>query len=87
MKSDKNDRPLVVQLAGHDIKQMLFAAKELQKIADAIDINFGCPQNIAKKGRYGAFLLNHPDIIRNIVKTLSTELDIPIFCKIRILDD
>jgi len=65
---------------------MLKAAKMLQKHADAIDINFGCPQGIAKRGHYGAFLLEELQLVRRIVRTLSQGLDIPLFCKIRILD-
>ena len=30
---------------------------------DAIDINLGCPQAIAKRGNYGSFLLEKPEII------------------------
>ena len=37
---------------------------------DAIDINLGCPQAIAKRGNYGSFLLEKPEIIMYSIKLM-----------------
>lgn len=64
------DRPLVAQICGHDPETMVKAAKMLEDEVDAIDVNFGCPQGIAKRGRYGSFLLEEPELVEKIVKAL-----------------
>lgn len=61
------------------------AAKMLEDEVDAIDINLGCPQGIARRGHYGAFLLSEPDLICSIVKLLHDNLKVPVTCKIRLL--
>ena len=49
------DRPLVVQFAANDPAVLLEAALHAQALgADAVDINFGCPQRRASEGHYGA---------------------------------
>lgn len=85
--TDKDDRPLVVQICGNKPELMLAAARKLEKHCDAIDVNLGCPQNIAKKGRYGAFLQDDWELVGKIVSLLSQNLSVPVFCKIRIFED
>lgn len=68
------DRPLIVQFCGNDPQQILTSAKVLEPYCDAVDINLGCPQDIAKKGRYGAFLQDEWDLIYDIGKSQSSSL-------------
>lgn len=42
-------------------------------------------QGIAKRGHYGAFLLEEWDLLARIVSTLSKNLSVPVTCKIRLL--
>ncbi|KAG8977457.1 hypothetical protein FRB90_008815, partial [Tulasnella sp. 427] len=57
------DRPLFIQFAANDPDLLLKSAKMVEPFADAIDINFGCPQDIARRGRYGAYLCEDWDLI------------------------
>jgi len=43
-ETNESDRPLFIQLCGDDPKILLQAGKMVEKFADAIDLNFGCPQ-------------------------------------------
>ena len=84
-----HDRPLVVQFAANDPDQLLAAAKicESNDLCDAIDLNLGCPQKIAKRGRFGAFLLEEFDLLRRLVGTLHSHCSLPVTCKIRLIGD
>ena len=81
----ENDRPLFGQLAGHDPQVVLSAARLIEDSVSAVDLNFGCPQAIARKGRYGAFLLEEPGVPVQPVETLARELSVPVTAKVRIL--
>lgn len=84
--TDDEDRPLVVQICGDNPEEMAITCKNIEKHCDAIDINFGCPQEIAKKGHYGSFLQDEWDLVEKIVKTCAESIQIPLFCKIRVFD-
>ena len=43
------DRPLVAQFCGHDAATLLAACRLVEGQVDAVDLNLGCPENIAKK--------------------------------------
>ncbi|EIW74043.1 Dus-domain-containing protein [Coniophora puteana RWD-64-598 SS2] len=78
------DRPLVVQFCGNDPETLLQAAKVVEDHCDAIDINLGCPQDIAKRGKYGSFLMEDWDLIYKLVNILHVNLKIPVTAKFRV---
>jgi tRNA-dihydrouridine synthase 1 len=85
-----DDRPLIIQLNGSDERELLSAALALSSHADAIDLNLGCTQKIAKRGRFGYFMANTDSRRRaalDIVRKLVESLTIPVTVKIRLLSD
>jgi tRNA-dihydrouridine synthase 1 len=80
------DRPVFVQFCSNEPADLLAAAKEVEKHCDAVDLNLGCPQGIARKGHYGAFLQEEPDLIFKLIRTLHENLEVPVTAKIRILE-
>lgn len=80
-----SDRPLIAQLCGSNVEHMITTALAVAPFVDAIDINCGCPQSIAKRGVYGAFLLEQEDALLTVVRHLLAVLDIPLTVKVRLL--
>ncbi|CCF56977.1 hypothetical protein KAFR_0B06800 [Kazachstania africana CBS 2517] len=81
------DRPLIVQFCANDPEYLLAAAKLVQDKCDAVDLNLGCPQGIAKKGHYGSFLMEEWDLIHKLIRTLHDNLDVPVTAKIRVFPE
>lgn len=83
----KEDRPLIAQLAGSDYDTILSSAKDLSQVCDAVDINLGCTQHIAKRGGYGFFMVDTAEKREEVIKLfkkLSENVSVPITAKIRI---
>ncbi|KAL8704759.1 MAG: hypothetical protein Q9201_002106 [Fulgogasparrea decipioides] len=81
-----HDRPLIVQFCANDPQDLLQAAQHVFPHCDAVDLNLGCPQGIARKGHYGSFLQESPNLIHSMISTLAENLDVPVTAKMRILD-
>lgn len=82
----KIDRPLFVQFCANDPDHLLQAARYVEPFCDAIDLNLGCPQGIARKGNYGAFLQEDWGLIYKLINKLHLNLDVPVTAKMRILE-
>lgn len=80
------DRPLFVQFCANKPDEFFGAAEFVAPYVDAVDLNLGCPQGIARSGHYGAFLQEDWDTIRNLISRLHQNLSVPITAKMRILE-
>lgn len=84
IKRDENHSPISYQLSGHKPQMIAQCAKYLQKYADMIDINMGCPVNKVVKGTDGCALMRNIDLAENIVRTVKSEISIPLSVKFRL---
>lgn len=81
------EHPISMQIFGADIDSLVNAAKfiDLKSDADIIDINMGCPVNkVAKKSGAGASLLQDPNKVYEIVKSVVEAVSKPVTVKIRL---
>ena len=81
---DENHSPISYQLSGHKPKMMADSAEYLQKFADMIDINMGCPVNKVVKGTDGCALMRNVDLAQEIVRTVKSQISIPLSVKFRL---
>ncbi len=80
----ENHSPISYQLSGHKPEMIADCAVYLQKYADMVDINMGCPVNKVVKGTDGAALMRNPDLAQNIVRTVKSKIQIPLSVKFRL---
>ena len=83
---DPFHRPLSLQMLGDEPVQILDATQQLvEEIQpDIIDINMGCQsKNVTSRGA-GASLMTKPQVVADIVRTLTDHFPIPITAKIRL---
>lgn len=81
----ENERPIGIQIFGHEPEIMAEAAQLAQaKGADFVDINMGCPVPKITKGKDGCALMREPELAREIVTTVRSAIKIPLTVKFRL---
>lgn len=81
---DKDHSIIAYQLSGHKPELMAQAAKILEKYADVIDINMGCPVNKVVKGQDGCALMKNPQLATEVVKEVKSAVQRPVSVKFRL---
>lgn len=79
------DRPVAIQIYGHNIKSMVKAAQAAEEAKpDFIDINFGCPmKKIVRHGAGAAFLKDLPKM-QEMAAEIVRAVQIPVTAKTRL---
>ena len=81
---DMDAEPVAVQIAGADPDQMATAAVLcVERGAQIIDINMGCPAKKVCRQAAGSALLREPELVRRILERVVDAVDVPVTLKIR----
>lgn len=84
MKFLPEERPLSIQIFGHDEERMAMAAEIIEEVgADIVDINCGCPAKKVVKGGGGSSLLRDLPQLEKILRRVRRSVSIPLTMKIR----
>ena len=65
----------------------LAGAEVICRDVAGVDVNMGCPKHFSVSGGMGAALLEKPEVVVDILKTLKRNLPVPVTAKIRLLPD
>jgi tRNA-dihydrouridine synthase B len=81
---DMDAEPRAIQIAGSEPDQMAVAAKLcVDRGAQIIDINMGCPARKVCRKAAGSALLRDPDLVTRIITAVVAAVDVPVTLKIR----
>lgn len=83
---EEGEHPLTMQIFGHDIETMVYAAKLLDTKTDCdiIDINMGCPVTKIVKSQAGSALMKDVDHAIKMTKAIVEAVEKPVTVKMRI---
>lgn len=85
MEIDPCEHPVSMQLFGSEPELMAEVAKSIEdREFDILDINMGCPVPKVVNNGEGSALLKSPDLIEQIVKSVSSAIRKPVTVKVRI---
>jgi len=81
---DLDAEPIAVQIAGSEPEQLAIAANAcVERGAQIIDINMGCPAKKVCRKLAGSALLRDEKLVADILTTVVTAVDVPVTLKIR----
>lgn len=84
LQTDKNERPVVVQLFGNEPELMASIAARIEgRGFDILDINMGCPVPKVVNNGEGCALMKDIELSAKIIKSVSSAISKPVTVKIR----
>ena len=85
LKYHASEHPLAIQLGGSNADDLLEASLIAEgKGFDEINLNVGCPSPRVQNGSFGAVLMKQPCLVRDCLKLLVENTNIPVTVKCRI---
>ena len=86
LKYSKDEHPIILQVGGSNPKEIsqcaLIAKKQFNY--DGFNINLVCPSRKVENGRFGACLMNEPELVGKCIKEIKKNTNIPVSVKCRI---
>lgn len=83
----REGKSVVVQLGSADPEFATEAARKVEPYVGAIDVNMGCPKRFSTQMGSGSVLLSKPDVAESILKALVSSVNVPVTCKVRLLEN
>jgi tRNA-dihydrouridine synthase B len=83
MAISPKERPVALQIFGHNPDSLADAARIAGVEADIIDLNFGCPAKTVVNSGNGSALMKNPELIREITSKVVESAPCPVTAKIR----
>lgn len=89
LKFDPAEHPVALQLGGSDPDDLARCTEiAARRGYDEVNLNVGCPSDRVQNARFGACLMNHPDVVAACIERMTGAVDIPVTVKTRIgVDD
>jgi len=86
---DDAEHPVIVQLGGSDPKELAEAAIIAADYGyREVNLNLGCPSDRVQEGRFGACLMQEPQLVAECVAAMKAATSLPVSVKCRIgVDD
>ena len=86
---DRFEKPVALQLGGSGPARLAEAAEICERFGyDEINLNVGCPSDRVQSGRFGACLMQEPELVADCVAAMRAAVSIPVTVKCRIgVDD
>lgn len=85
LQFNRQETPVVLQLGGSDPQALATCAKIAVEYGyDEVNLNVGCPSDRVQNGKFGACLMNDPELVAICVEAMKSVVDIPVTVKTRI---
>ncbi|MEH6638009.1 MAG: tRNA dihydrouridine(20/20a) synthase DusA [Porticoccaceae bacterium] len=86
---DEAEHPVAVQLGGSNPEDLARSARIAENYGYAeVNLNCGCPSDRVQAGRFGACMMQEPDLVADGVKAMRDAVSVPVTVKCRIgVDD